>query len=751
MAAGAHVDARDKAGLTALMHAGGHGHSGAVGLLLEAGADLRSVDEELAKRRQRADAVRLLQSLSVLPSGTTTMSISGEGIKPGRALQLALSSNGESLAVYGCGGIAVTLWHLAAGTHIDIPVQTGNDVLSLSFSPDGRHLAVGRTGPPSVHDVATGGCVAQLAGGGRSLAAFSTDGRYLVCYQQHDKEGQVCVYDAGTWACVCDLPCKLVCQAAAVHCDSAVARLALVDQSGKVHVWKAPVHSAQLKQGLDNGQAAQVAVLHQVEGSIVEVVAFRPDGRLFATASSVMPNLLEACGGGVLQLWDSETGSPVLEPLHTEGTVTGVALSPDGRRLAVSGYSGVIRVYGYGCEVMEARQVRSLGLRRWFQHSNLFDLAQLGLMAVILGLHWSCRPSLELLRCLSAVLLLVLFWRLLQFSTALEKLGSLVRMVIQVTSDLRYFFIVLGFIYGGFALAIMVLGADLSGGGDDGTVSDSSSASTETATTLARLLLDSNGNSSKDGLTGSSGWNNAAGSKLRAIAGPVLLRLYTMIYGDFDTSLLEKSGASSPALSALTSVICGLYMFLVAIILLNLLIAVIGGAYGDVLRDAELHAVRDKARLIAETELLLPLCFRRRRDEALFRCQRVLVLQPAVPAGQDSVAGSESARQSQLEEMQAHLEGRLESSARETQAQLAARIEELESKQVERIEALQAQQGRLEGQLSTLLSKLSSLEELLQRAAPNDHSKVSGSREQGPVGAQGSAGSDGDGPSLSVG
>lgn len=81
--------------------------------------------------------------------------------------------------------------------------------------------------------------------------------------------------------------------------------------------------------------------------------------------------------------------------------------------------------------IMELRQLAQSGFT-WFSHMNAFDAAQLGLMSAILALHWACYASLDTLRGLSSVLVLVLFWRLLYFATVTDRLGSFVRMVLKV-------------------------------------------------------------------------------------------------------------------------------------------------------------------------------------------------------------------------------------------------------------------------------------------------------------------------------
>ena len=78
--------------------------------------------------------------------------------------------------------------------------------------------------------------------------------------------------------------------------------------------------------------------------------------------------------------------------------------------------------------LIEAREVWWMGFIGWLSEAwNVFDVAQLGLMGTILALHWTCAVQLEVVRGLSQVLVLVLFWRLVYYGAALGPLGTFVR------------------------------------------------------------------------------------------------------------------------------------------------------------------------------------------------------------------------------------------------------------------------------------------------------------------------------------
>src|SRR5262249_28680381 len=67
----------------------------------------------------------------------------------------------------------------------------------------------------------------------------------------------------------------------------------------------------------------------------VYLVAFRPDGRQFATG----------CDDGSVRLWDAATLRPIGAPLRHNVAILDLAYSPDGAPLAVPDRAGVVRLW----------------------------------------------------------------------------------------------------------------------------------------------------------------------------------------------------------------------------------------------------------------------------------------------------------------------------------------------------------------------------------------------------------------------
>ncbi|KAG2498763.1 hypothetical protein HYH03_003502 [Edaphochlamys debaryana] len=61
------------------------------------------------------------------------------------------------------------------------------------------------------------------------------------------------------------------------------------------------------------------------------------------------------------------------------------------------------------------------------------------------------------MRSIFTVQVLVLFWRLMQYASTSRRLGTFVRMVLEVTYELWPFFLFLGIVYLGFAFSLLVV------------------------------------------------------------------------------------------------------------------------------------------------------------------------------------------------------------------------------------------------------------------------------------------------------
>ncbi len=286
--------------------------------------------------------------LKILDRGTgkELFTLKGNG---GWGRTVAFSPDGQRLATGGLG--TVKIWESATGK--ELLTLTGHAankaVVGVAFSPDGQRLAsasMDRT--VRIWDSATGKALATLKGhtAGVNCVAFSPDGRRLA---SGSDDHTVKIWDRATgkelfairghaaWVVgvafspdgrrLASVSDDFTVKIWDVRTDPQWSWFALKGHAGGVTSVAFSPDSQRLASG---GKDQKVKIWDRATGqelfalkghaSNVETVAFSPDGQHLVSASNTE-----------VKIWDSRTGK---ELGSLNGPPDGVALSPDGRRLA---------------------------------------------------------------------------------------------------------------------------------------------------------------------------------------------------------------------------------------------------------------------------------------------------------------------------------------------------------------------------------------------------------------------------------
>ena len=275
--------------------------------------------------------------------------------------------------------------------------RTGDGILSLAFSPNGKIIASGvRNGPVCLWDAHTGQRIRQLNEYWVWALAFSEDGRFLATggasklVRLWDIEhGKEVVQMRGHEATI---------KALAFSRDGAA--LVSAGDDNKVRLWRA-----------DNGMEV---VVHDGHSLGVGAVAVSPDVKHFASASldrtirvwefAAQPVELRApaavtamayladrksviggCDDGFVRIWDIQSAKQVREWRGHNGGIMHLTLSQDKGTVATSGADDTIRIW----DVTTGNQIREI--RRRLGEADALAISADGSLVACAGLNNSIR------------------------------------------------------------------------------------------------------------------------------------------------------------------------------------------------------------------------------------------------------------------------------------------------------------------------------------------------------------------------
>jgi WD40 repeat protein/tRNA A-37 threonylcarbamoyl transferase component Bud32 len=217
----------------------------------------------------------------------------------------------------------VKVWEVDTGNEVVEFRDPVGPVLSLAFSPDGRHIASSSVNDDNsfvVWDARTAAVVKVLHGHANNVyrLRYSPDGRLLA---SGGADGVVKLWDAESLQEIRSIPTHRA-PVQDVACSPDGARLATASLDSTVRVWD--IHTG----------ASVLGPLHGHTGSALGV-CFSPDGRRLASAGY----------DKTVRLWDAATGKPKITLRGHTDMVVSVAFTPDGRQLASASFDSTARIW----------------------------------------------------------------------------------------------------------------------------------------------------------------------------------------------------------------------------------------------------------------------------------------------------------------------------------------------------------------------------------------------------------------------
>jgi len=239
---------------------------------------------------------------------------------------IAVSPGGDRL-VCSASYNAVKLWDLRVGKEI---LTKAANVWDVAFSPDGKWIASNVEDNVELWDAET--CQTQKSFKGGGAPVFTPDGKRLAV-ALHDETTKLWDVNSGNELLTIKGTSRVVgFNPQVVAFDSQGSRLASICSDNTIRIW-------------DLQQSRETLTL---SGAGAQSVAFGPDGKKVASGSL----------DGSVKVWDPKTGQLKQDLKGHNVPVHLVAYSPDGKRLASSGYGHRNPDGGWGNRTGDKCEVR---------------------------------------------------------------------------------------------------------------------------------------------------------------------------------------------------------------------------------------------------------------------------------------------------------------------------------------------------------------------------------------------------------
>ena len=252
-------------------------------------------------------------------SGTLRKSLRGSGYY---AVNTILFSHDGRELIAACSDTTARVWNVDGDSTEPRTLTVGAAGTALASAKGGKVLAIGcANGWVRLADISSAKVMVpngEWAGTTEQLPAFSSDGSRLV---MRGLDGLVRLWDTKKRSAIRDLPHGGE-SVTAAQFSSNGRMVATSSVVGNVRVWATE-------------GAGDPLILATQEKHGHELLAFSPDASLLATGSSA---------GNSARLWNTTTGT--FKELSGHGNrLTRIAFSPDGKKLATSGFDNTVQLW----------------------------------------------------------------------------------------------------------------------------------------------------------------------------------------------------------------------------------------------------------------------------------------------------------------------------------------------------------------------------------------------------------------------